>query len=80
MNRLQLKALMLSVITELKFGQPLDRRAAGPKKQFKQMVGLGARASNKAVLKAIGDVYKANNLEEDFNACIAKFKAEKYLA
>ena len=38
MNRLQLKTLLLSVITEVKFGQPLAPNAIGIKNQFKNFI------------------------------------------
>jgi hypothetical protein len=79
MNRLTLKALLLSVITELKFGVPLANDKAA-KSQFKELAGLPKNASNKKVLIALGFTYKDNGIENDFWAVIAKFKAEKYLA
>ena len=79
MNRLQLKALLLSVLTEIKFGQALDRGAARVKREFKQMVGLKRNASNLDVVKEIQRVYKENKLEDDFNGCLERLKMSDIL-
>jgi len=79
MNRLTLKVLLLSVITELQFGSPLGNNKAA-KSQFKELAGLAKNASNKKVLNALGLTYKDNGLESDFWRVIDKFNAEKYLA
>lgn len=79
MNRLQLKALMLSIITELKFGQPLAQNAKQVKKQYKQMAGLKANATNSEVLTSLGLTYRDNKLETEFWSIIDKMGAEKYL-
>ena len=79
MNAIQLKALLLSVITELKFGQPLHRNGIGFKGIFKQMVGLSPRATNVSVLKQLQRVYAENGMTADFDKTIARFKAEKFL-
>jgi hypothetical protein len=78
-NRIQLKALLLSVITECKFGQPLTQNAKVVKNQFKKMAGLKSNCSNTQLLNAIGFVYRDNKLENEFRATIDKFQAEKYL-
>lgn len=75
-NALTLKALMLSVITEIKFGQPLAPNAKGMKKFFKESVGLGKNASNMDVLKEIKRVYEENKLQDDFQRVLTKFNIE----
>jgi len=79
MNRLTLKALLLSIITELKFGQPLAQNAKISKNEFKKLVGLKSTASNKQVLHAIGFIYRDNKLETEFWAIIDRFNAAKFL-
>lgn len=73
MNRLQLKALLLSVITEIKFGYPIANNAHSIKKWFKKTVGLSANASNKRLIEAIKQTYVDNGLQDDFDATIKKF-------
>ena len=75
-NALQLKALMLSVITEIKFGQPLDRNAIGVKKAFKAATGLKPKASNVDVLKHIYQCYKDNNQEQNAFDTVTKFQVD----
>jgi hypothetical protein len=79
MNRLTLKALLLSIITELKFSQPLSPNAKISKNEFKKLVGLKSTASNKQVLNAISFIYRDNKLEDEFWATIDKFNASKFL-
>ena len=74
MNRLQLKALLLSVITEIKFGMPLARNAVQCKKQFKDLVGLPKNVSNVELLKVMKRVYIENKLGDDFTKTLEKFK------
>lgn len=64
MNQLQLFALMQNQVMEIKFGHP---------------IAVNARASNKAVLQAIGRIYKDNNMASKFNDYMVKFgMVEKY--
>jgi len=79
MNRLTLKALLLSIITELKFGSPLAKNSIIAKKQYKELSGLAKNANNKKVLNALELTYKDNELEVEFWAIINKFDAKKYL-
>jgi hypothetical protein len=79
MNRLTLKALLLSVITEMKFGSPIARNAKVAKSQFKELVGLPKNASNKKVLHALDDVYCNNKLEHEFYGTIKRLDAEHLL-
>ena len=80
MNRLTLKALLLSTITELKFGSPLAKNSLIAKRQYKKLAGLAKNANNKKVLNALELTYKDNDLEAEFLAIINKFDAKKYLA
>ena len=73
MNRLQLKTLLLSVITEVKFGQPLAPNAIGIKNQFKTLVGLPKNASNKKVLSELKRTYIENELSADIDRIETKF-------
>ena len=73
MNRLQLKTLLLSVITEIKFGQPLAPNAKVIKRQFKNLVGLPNNATNQAVLNEMSRVYAENKLSDEFERVINKF-------
>lgn len=79
MNRLTLKALLLSVITEMKFGQPLAPNANLAKLEYKKLVGLSRNAPNKMVLSYLQYTFEDNGLKDDFDRTIAKFGAEKYL-
>lgn len=79
MNALTLKALLLSVITEMKFGQPLAKNAILVKKMFKKMAGLKLNASNLAVLQSMKQTYIDNGLEEDFNGTLTRMKATHLL-
>ena len=78
-NRLTFKVLLMSVITECKFKQPLTPNAKFAKADFKQAFGLKKSATNSEVLKAIGITYEENGLKADFDGVIQRFKAEKYL-
>lgn len=66
LNRLQVKALMLSLTMELKGYPPLPN-SAGYKKEFKRVIGLAKNCSNVDVMAAICQVYADNNLESEFN-------------
>jgi hypothetical protein len=79
MNRLTLKALLLSIITELKFGEPLTRNSGQAKKEFKRLVGLPVRATNKEVLKELQRTYEENKLADDFNRLVLNLGAQKFL-
>ena len=72
MNRLQLKALMLSVITEIKCGFALPN-SKGIKREFKKLVGLPDNASNKRVLDEIERVYSENGILDDYQRTFNKF-------
>ncbi len=74
MNRLQLKALLLSVITEVKFGQPLAANSIGIKNQFKAMVGLPSNASNMRVLSELKRVYIENQLKSEIESIEVRHK------
>lgn len=76
MNRLTLKALLLSVITEIKFGQPLAPNAKFAKKEFKRLVGLKPSATNMDVLKEMKRTYEENELLPEFIGTLIKFKIE----
>jgi len=78
-NRLTLKALLLSVITELKFNEPIHPNAKNIKKAYKEATQLPKNASNEKVLQALHLTYKENDLEEDFLRIVKKFGAENYL-
>jgi len=78
-NRLTLKALLLSVITELKFNEPIHPNAKDIKKTYKEATQLPKNASNEKVLQALHLTYKENDLEEDFLRIVKKFGAENYL-
>lgn len=79
MNRLTLKALLLSTITELMFGQPLAPNAKLTKAEYKKQAGLKKNATNNEVLTSLGLTYRDNGLEVEFWRVIDKFKAEKFL-
>lgn len=79
MNYLQLKTLLLSVITELKFDQPLARNAVQAKGRFKEMVGLSKNASNRLVMREIQRVYVENGLKDEFLATMERMKATQYV-
>ena len=72
-NRLTLKALLLSVITELKFNEPIHPNPKDIKKAYKEATQLPKNASNEKVLQALRLTYKENDLEEDFLRIIKKF-------
>ena len=72
-NAFQLKALLLSVITEIKFGQPLHPMAMPYKKEFKKSMGLSLRASNKDVLKVIEGIYIENGRTDVYADTMKKF-------
>lgn len=79
MNQLQLFALMQNQVMEIKFGHPIAVNARAFRKHFKALVGLPARASNKAVLQEIGRIYKDNGMASKFNDYMVKFEmVEKY--
>lgn len=73
MNRLTLKALMLSVITEIKYGEPLSSNAGGIKRAYKHMAGLPPRCSNKLLLKDIGRTYEENKMLDDYLRVLHRF-------
>ena len=79
MNRLTLKALLLSVITELKFGQPLAPNDKAAKKEYKRQVGLRPGATNKEVLACLQYTYNDNGLKDDFDGVVKRLGAEKFL-
>lgn len=69
-NRLQLKALLLSTIMEIKCGQGLAPNASAFKSYFKSIRGLAKRTSNVDVIKEIGAVYKEVGLQEEYDRVI----------
>ncbi len=71
-NRLTLKALLLSVISEVK-GLGALPNAAGAKKAYKKMMGLG-RIKNDELLAYIVFTYVQNELEESVIATLDRFK------
>lgn len=73
-SQLTMKALLLSVITEIKFGQPLASNAKHTKAIFKDMVGLKKSATNVQVIQELHRVYKENQIEQDFRDTLTKFK------
>jgi len=73
MNRLQLKALLSSVMMEIKHGAPITRNAIGVKNQYKKMVGLPKNASNMTVLQTLGGTYADNGLAHEFKTFVRKF-------
>ena len=79
MNRLQLKTLLLSVITEIKFDQPLAPNAIHIKNQFRSMVGLPRNSTNISIINEMQRVYTENNLLEDFINTMIKFKLDHLL-
>lgn len=79
MNAFTMKALLLSVVTEIKFGQPLTPHAATAKRRFKQLVGLPKGASNLKVLAELKRTYEENKLADDFNEVVTKFNVKHLL-
>jgi len=79
-NFIQLKTLMLSVITEIKFGQPLAQNANAFKRQFKATMGMKAKATNIEVLEKIGFVYALNHKQEDYFNTLKKFKVDHLIS
>jgi len=69
----------MSIITEIKFGMPIARNAAPVKAQFKRLVGLPKGASNLKVLAELKRTYEENNLADDFNDTVTKFKVAHLL-
>jgi len=79
MNRLALKGLLLSVITEIKFNQPLAPNAKVTKAEYKRQSGLKKSATNQEVLTSLGLTYKDNGLAEDFDRVVNKFGVAEHL-
>lgn len=71
-STLQLKALELSVVTEIKFGQPLAKNAKFVKAQFKKARGLASNTDNKTLLGHIAQVYDENGLHQKRDALLKK--------
>lgn len=76
MNKLQLSLLISNQITQIKFGRDLAPNASAFRQTFKKAVGLPKGASHLDVLKALGQVYKDNQMEQEFFDKLAKFKVE----
>ncbi len=76
MNKLQLSALVLNQITQIKFGRDLAPNASAFRQSFKQAYGLSKKASHLEVLKALGQVYKENKIEQEFFDKLKNLKAE----
>ena len=73
-NLIQLKVLMLSIITEIKFGQPLAKNAGAFKKEFKLSAGLKPRSSNVDLLRKIGEIYALNNMHDKYVETLQRFE------
>jgi hypothetical protein len=79
-NRLTLKAILLAEITRLKFGagfsmtNPKIERIA--RHNFAIIAGIKKSSSAHQYISAIKKVYVQNNLVEDFNSCVSKFKLD----
>jgi hypothetical protein len=76
MNRLELKALLIGIIFQLKNGMPLARNITQAKVRFKKLVGLPKNAKDADVLNAIGDVYEDNGIVHEFDELIIKFNIQ----
>lgn len=73
MNRLELKALLIGVIFQIKNGLPLAKNITQSKVRFKKLVGLPKNAKDADLIRAIGRVYEDNRLVHEFDELIIKF-------
>ena len=76
-NRLQLKASLLSAITFHKFGQQLAPNFKTVKSQICASAGQKPNIKNIDFIRLIGLIYKDNNLESEFYNIVCKFKIDK---
>ena len=73
-NRLTLKALLMSVIMEIKHGRGLPN-ALGFKKKYKELAGVPKNCSNRDLLYYhLQLTYQENGLEQEFKETLEKFK------
>lgn len=75
MNKLQLMLLVSNQVGVIKHGMELCRMSSSARQRFKKAVGLSPRASHIAVLFALGQTFKLNNMEAEFFSVIAKHNA-----
>lgn len=78
-NAISLKALLLDTITVLKTGEHLAPNYKATKYAFCDMLGQKRSIKSKALLNAIGLVYKDNGQELKFWSVVDKFNARKFL-
>lgn len=78
-NRLVLKAVLLDMVTFIKFGRHLAPNWQSGKNQVCNACGLNFNAHPKTVIKAIKKIYIDNKLEDDFNATMQRMKAENLI-
>ncbi len=80
MNRLQLSALMLNEITQIKFGHDMAPNVGGVRMAFKKAAGLNKNATHLEVLIALGLTYKENGMEQEFFDRLKKFKVDHLIS
>jgi len=76
MNRLTLKMLLLDTIGKLKHGTEMEltRNITQARVQFKKAVGLPKNASAEQLFNALCTVYIDNNLKDELNQTLQRFK------
>ncbi len=72
-NRLTAKALLLDAITFKKFKRHLAPNWKQAKDLFCKAYGCKTTISADDLIAKIGEVYKENNLSDDFNATMKRF-------
>lgn len=75
-NRLTLKALLLSEITRLKFGRALQSPKAdlNTRKIYGPQIGVKFNAKPAVFIAAIRQIYADNGLMDDFDQTLQRFK------
>lgn len=71
---LQLHGLLLSVITEVKHGQPIHKSAIQAKRRVKQMLHIPKNTPNDELIIRMGIIYADNKMFPKFLTTLGKFE------
>lgn len=71
---LQLHGLLLSVIMEVKHGEPIHKTAIQAKRRVKQMLRIPKNTPNDELIIRMGIIYADNKMLPKFLATLAKFE------
>jgi hypothetical protein len=72
-NRLVLKAVLLDMITFVKFRRHMAPNWQSGKQTICIALNLSLKANPKTVIKAIGKCYADNNLKDEYEQTLVKF-------